>query len=315
MSQLRQLLRQDTAGDPMGRRGLWTGLRLEQICEELKELGIRVCPNTVRRLLDVLGYALHCNRKSLSGPQSPERDCQFRYIQHQRQEFTQSGLPIISVDTKKKELVGPFKNAGRIWSRKALPVNDHDFRSQAKGIAIPRGLYDVRTNRGSVLIGTSHDTSQFAVEAIVDWWRREGRRRYPQAEELLILADSGGSNGARCRLWKYALQEKLVDPYQVAVTVCHYPTGASKWNPIEHRLFSEISKHWAGQPLSDYANIVRLVAGTRTKSGLVVKCTLSDEHYVTKIKVSDNQMRSLDYLKHPTLPQWNYTLLPRINRN
>jgi len=315
LSQLRQLLREDTAGDPQGRRGLWTGLHLEQIGDRLKELGITVCPNTVRRLLAVLGYALHANRKSLSGPQSSERDGQFRYIQHQRREFTKSGLPIISVDTKKKELVGPFKNAGRIWSREALPVNDHDFRSQAKGMAIPRGLYDVLANRGSVLIGTSHDTPQFAVDAIVAWWRSEGRRRYRQAEELLILADSGGSNGARCRLWKYALQEKLVDPYQVGVTVCHYPTGASKWNPIEHRLFSEMSKHWAGQPLRDYATIVRLVAGTRTQTGLVVTCTLSEEHYTTNIKVSDEQMRSLDYLAHPTLPCWNYTLLPRINRN
>jgi hypothetical protein len=315
LSQLRELLREETAGDPMGRRGLWTGLRLEQICDRLNELGITVCPNTTRRLLDVLGYALHANRKSLSGPQSPERDGQFQYIRLQRQEFTRSGLPIISVDTKKKELVGPFKNAGRIWSREPLPVNDHDFRSQAKGMAIPRGLYDVLAHRGSVVIGTSHDTPEFAVDAIVDWWRREGRRRYRSAEELLILADSGGSNGARCRLWKYALQEKLVDPYRLSVTVCHYPTGASKWNPVEHRLFSEISKHWAGQPLADYANIVRLVAGTRTKTGLVVTCTLSDEHYATEIKVSDEQMRSLDYLKHPTLPEWNYTLLPRLNRN
>ena len=315
MSQLRALLRQDTAGDPTGRRGLWTGLRLEQISERLEPLGLTVCPNTVRRLLAALGYALHVNRKSLSGPQSPERDCQFRYIEHQRHEFSRDGLPIISVDTKKKELGGAFKNAGQIWSQEALPVNDHDFRSQARGIAIPRGLLDVRANRGSVLIGTSHDTSEFAVDAIVEWWRREGCRRYQQAQELLILADSGGSNGARCRLWKYALQEKLVDPYQVAVTVCHYPTGASKWNPIEHRLFSEISKHWAGQPLTDYPTIVRLVGQTRTKTGLVVKCALSDQRYATKIKVSDDQMRSLDYLKHPTLPQWNYTLLPRPNRN
>jgi len=299
----------------MGRRGLWTGLRLEQISRRLKQLGLSVCANTVRRLLDVLGYALHANRKSLSGPQSPERDNQFRYIQHQRHEFTRDQLPIISVDTKKKELVGSFKNAGRIWSREALSVNDHDFRSQAKGIAIPRGLYDVPANRGSVLIGTSHDTPQFAVDAIVDWWRGEGRRRYPQAWELLILADSGGSNAARCRLWKYALQEKLVDAYQLSVTVCHYPTGTSKWNPVEHRLFSEISKHWAGQPLTDYTTIVRLVAQTRTQTGLQVKCALSAKHYATKIKVSDKQMAELDLLKHPILPQWNYTLLPRITRN
>ena len=315
MSRLQQLLRHDTAGDPTGRRGLWTGQHLEQISSQLKRLGISVCPNTVRRLLDELGYALHVNRKSLSGPQSPERDRQFRYLLGQRQDFTRHALPIISMDTKKKELVGPFKNAGQIWSREALPVNDHDFRSQAKGMAIPRGLYDLQANRGSVLIGTSHDTPQFAVEAIVEWWRGQGRRRYRQASELLILADSGGSNGARCRLWKYELQENLVDRFQLAVTVCHYPTGASKWNPIEHRLFSEISKHWAGQPLTDYPTVVRLIAETTTRTGLQVNCALITKDYPTKIKVSDEQMRQLDLIKHPTLPNWNYTLFPRINRN
>jgi hypothetical protein len=315
LSQLRQLLRDETAGDPMARMGLWTGLRLEQISRQLGLLGISVCPNTVRRLLDQMGYALHTNRKSLSGQQSPERDQQFRYLHYQRQEFTRQGLPIISVDTKKKEMVGPFKNAGQVWSQEAIPVNDHDFRSQAKGMAIPRGLYDLLANRGSVLLGTSHDTSEFAVDAIVEWWRREGRRRYGQASELLILADSGGSNGARCRLWKCALQEKLADRFGLAVTVCHYPTGASKWNPIEHRLFSEISKHWAGQPLTDYPTILRLIGETKTKTGLRINCGLSNEFYPTKIKVPDGQMAALDLLKHPTLPNWNYTLLPRLNRN
>ena len=219
------------------------------------------------------------------------------------------------MDSKKKELVGPFKNAGRLWSTEALPVNDHDFRSQAQGVAIPRGLYDLGANRGSVLLGTSHDTPEFAADAIAQWWRGEGRRRYPQVSELLILADSGGSNGARCRLWKCALQEKLADRFQLAVTVCHYPSGASKWNPIEHRLFSEISKHWAGQPLADYPTILRLIGETKTKTGLRVHCALSTKDYPTKIKVSDEQMGGLDILKHPILPEWNYTLLPRINRN
>jgi len=299
----------------MGRRGLWTGLRLESISHQLGRLGLAVCPNTVRRLLDQVDYALHANRKSLSGPQSPERDRQFRYLQHQRQDFTRHGLPIISVDTKKKELVGPFKNGGRVWGQEAPLVNDHDFRSQAKGVVIPRGLYDLLANRGSVLLGTSHDTPQFAVEAIVEWWRGQGRRAYRQASELLILADSGGSNGARCRLWKYALQEQLVDRFELAVTVCHYPTGASKWNPVEHRLFSEISKHWAGQPLTDYPTIVRLIGETKTQTGLQVNCALSTKSYPTKIRVSDDQMSELDILKHTILPAWNYTLFPRINRN
>ena len=309
------MLHEDTAGDPTGRRGVWTGKRLRTISRELAQLGLRVCPNTVRRLLGELHYALHANRKSLCPSSGPEREQQFHYLSHQRQQFHDSGYPIISVDTKKKELVGQFKNQGRLWSRKPILVQDHDFRSQAQGMAIPYGIYDVRANRGTVIVGTSHDTPLFAVDALCQWWRREGCKRYGDTPELLILADSGGSNSARCRLWKYALQEKLVDPYQLAVTVCHYPTGASKWNPIEHRLFSEISKHWAGQPLSDYSRIVRLIAQTRTQSGLQVSCLLSRKYYATHTKVSDAQMRDLDLLKHPILPEWNYTLLPRINRN
>ena len=182
-------------------------------------------------------------------------------------------------------------------------------------MAIPRGLYDLLANRGSVLIGTSHDTAEFAVDAIVEWWRREGRRRYEQASELLVLADSGGSNGARCRLWKCALQERVADRFGLAVTVCHYPTGTSKWNPIEHRVFSEISKHWAGQPLADYPTIIRLIGETKTRTGLKINCRLSTEDYPTKIKIPDVRMAQLDLLKHPTLPDWNYTLFPRLNRN
>jgi hypothetical protein len=315
LNRLRQLLRQETAGDPMGRRGLWSGKRLRDLSKELARLGLRVCPNTVGRLLEELGYGLHANCKSLCGSASPERDRQFRYLTIQRQEFSKAAYPIIGVDSKKKELVGRFKNGGRIWSREAPPVNDHDFPSLASGVAFLRGRYDVQANRGSVLIGTSHDTAEFAVDARVDWWRGEGRRRYPQAAELLLLADSGGSNDARCRLWKYALQERRVDPYQLAVTVCHYPTGASKWNPIEHRLFSEISKHCAGLPFIDYATILNLIGGTRTRTGLRVRCALSLKPYATKVKVTDEQMNRLDLLKHTVLPQWNHTLFPRINRN
>ena len=174
---------------------------------------------------------------------------------------------------------------------------------------------DPLANRGSVLLGTSHDTAEFAVDAIAHWWCREGHRRYPQASEILILADSGGSNGARCRLWKYALQERLADRFGLAVTVCHYPTGASKWNPIEHRLFSEITKRWAGQPLTDYPTIIRLIGETKTRTGLKVHCRLSNENYPTKIKVPNAQMAQLDILKHPTLPDWNYTIFPRLNPN
>jgi len=309
------LLQEDTAGDPMGRRGLWTGKHLRAISRELAQLNLRVCPNTVARLLRQLHYGLHANCKSLSGSLSPQRDRQFRYMRRQRQKFAQNAWPSISVDTKKKELVGPFKNAGQVWSQTAIRVNDHDFRSQAKGLAIPRGLYDPQSNRGFVMVGTSHDTPEFAVEAIVHWWRHQGHRRYAQASELLILADSGGSNGARCRLWKYALQEKLVDPYQLNVTVCHYPPGASKWNPIEHRLFSEISKHWAGQPLVDYPTVVRLIGQTRTQTGLRVNCHLNTKHYPTGRKITPQQMRELNLQRHAVIPEWNYTLRPRNNRN
>jgi hypothetical protein len=298
----------------MGKRGLWTGKRLRDISGELAHLGLCVCPNTVRRLLEEMGYALHANRKSLCAS-SPLRDQQFGVLNYQRGEFARSGYPIISVDTKKKELVGQFKNNGRVWGQAPILVQDHDFRSQAKGMAIPYGIYDLQANCGRVVVGTSHDTPQFAVEAICQWWRQQGSHRYPKAPELLILADSGGSNGARCRAWKLALQEKLVDVYQLGVTVCHYPTGASKWNPVEHRLFSEISKHWAGQPLTDYETMVRLIAGTRTQTGLVVRCALNTKPYRTDLKVSNQQMNQLDLLKHPDLPDWNYTLLPRTTRN
>jgi hypothetical protein len=309
------LLQEDTAGDPMGRRGVWTGKRLRTLSRELAQLGLRICPNTVRRLLQELHYALHANRKSLCAQTSPDRAQQFDWLNHHRQAFARRGYPIISVDTKKKELVGLFKNNGQVWSLAPTPVQDHDFRSQAKGLGIPYGIYDSQANRGLVVVGTSHDTPDFAVDSICEWWRREGCLRYPNAPEVLILADAGGSNGPRCRAWKRALQVKLADAFQLGVTVCHYPTGASKWNPIEHRLFPEISKHWSGQPLTDHRRMVRLISGTRTQTGLVVNSALNTKYYPTKVQVTDGQMEELDILKHPVLPEWNYTLLPRPTRN
>jgi Rhodopirellula transposase DDE domain len=315
LNRLRLLLREDTAGDPTGKRGLWTGKRLRSISSELAQLGLQVCPNTVRRLLEEIDYALHANRKSLCANNSPLRDEQFGVLNYQRAEFIRSGYPIISVDTKKKELVGQFKNNGRVWSRAPISVQDHDFRSQAKGMAIPYGIYDLQANCGRVVVGTSHDTPDFAVEVICQWWRREGSRRYPKTPELLILADSGGSNAARCRAWKLALQEKLADAYQLGVTVCHYPTGASKWNPVEHRLFSEMSKHWAGQPLRDYTNVQRLIRETTTSTGLKVSCALDTRNYEKGIKLSQEQISQISLLKHRVLADWNYTFLPNENRN
>ena len=308
------MLEEDTAGDPRGQGKLWTGKRLRQITAELAKADIIVCPNTVRRLLDQLGYGLHGNAKSLS-VDCPDRDEQFTYMAEEKKQFLKRGLPIISVDTKKKELIGNFKNPGRVWGLQATPVNDHDFRSHGFGMAIPFGIYDPVRNDASVFVGTSHDTPQFAAENIARWWQSSGRKHYPEAAHLLILADSGGSNGARVRMWKWALQEQLADRFGLHVTVCHFPTGASKWNPIEHRCFSEISKRWAGIPLDSYPTILRLIGSTTTQTGLHVRSQLIAKHYETNRKVSDREMQTLNIDKHSILPVWNYTISPRENRN
>ena len=310
MKRLVSLLQDETAGDPMGRRRLWTGKRLRQITAELRRLHIRVCPNTVRALLHKLGYALHANAKNLS-VDCPERDEQFTYMACSKQEFLKRGQPIISIDTKKKELVGNFRNPGRVWSQQAIAVNDHDFRSQGIGMAVPFGVYDPVRNRGSVFVGTSHDTPEFAAQNVARWWRQVGQQDYSKASHLLILADSGGSNGARVRMWKWAFQKEVVDRFGLEVTVCHFPTGASKRNPIEHRLFSEISKHWAGQPLDSYSTISRLIGSTTTLTGLQVRSQLITKNYQTNRKVSNPQMQAINLDKHSILPTWNYTISPR----
>jgi hypothetical protein len=284
------------------------------MARELARVHIAVSPNTVRRLLDQLGYSLHANSKSLSAAH-PDRDQQFQCIARQRKRFARRSQPIISVDTKKKELVGNFKNNGRVWSLEPTPVKDHDFRSESLGMANPYGILDMLTNQGAVFVGTSHDTPEFAAGNVAQWWREFGRRTYSDAFALLILADSGGSNGARVHTWKYALQEQVADRFDLEVTVCHYPTGASKWNPIEHRLFSEVSKHWAGQPLDSYQTILRLIRETKTQSGLTVKSRLVSKHFETGKKISPAQMAQLSLVKHPVLPEWNYTLYPRENPN
>jgi hypothetical protein len=298
----------------MGRRGEWTDKRLAQIAQELKRWDILVSASTVGRLLRQLGYGLHANLKSLSKPH-PERNRQFQCIDRQRRRFARQALPIISIDTKKKELIGNFKNPGRVWSLRPTPVLDHDFRSDASHIAIPYGIYDVTRNRGSIFVGISHDTPAFAAHNVACWWRDDGRKHYPHADKLLILADSGGSNGARVRAWKWELQRQLVVPFGLTVTVCHYPTGASKWNPVEHRLFGPISKHWAGQPLINLPTAVDLIRGTKTKTGLRVHCHLVKRPFPTAQKVANAQMRLLPLQLHRILPAWNYTLSPPQNRN
>ena len=305
-------MKHDTAGDPM--TGLkWTRRTTRRIAEELATLGIQVSKNTVGRLLQQIDYSLRVNRKQIASTKSPDRQQQFLYLGQLRQQFSRQAQPIISVDTKKKELLGRFKNSGVKWDRQPLSVNDHDFRSDAAGIAIPYGIYDLQTNRGAVFVGSSHETSEFAVECIEKWWRWEGSKSYPQAKRLLILADSGGSNGPRRRAWKTAIQQKLCNRHSLSVTVSHYPPGASKWNPIEHRLFSEISKNWAAEPLSSYEKILNFIRTTTTAGGLRVRAYLVRKSYATGTKVSQQAIRQLAMTKHDTLPAWNYTLHPVKN--
>ena len=289
----------------------WTRRTTQKIANELMELGINLSHNTVAKLLKEMGFSLRVNHKKISAGSTADRNEQFEYITSLREEFAQSGDPVVSVDTKKKELVGNFKNSGKTWEDEPRHVNDHDFRSTASGIAIPYGIYDVRANHGSVFVGTSYDTPGFAVDNLARWWVYAGRRRYPKAKRLLILADGGGSNGYRTRAWKLGLQERLCDRYGLTVTVCHYPTGASKWNPIEHRLFSEISKNWAGRPLDSYETILRYLASTSTLKGLRVKSYLVRRHYEKGRKIANEQMAELNISTHATQPSRNYTFAPR----
>ena len=303
-------LQHDVAGDPItGIR--WTRRTTEKIATELATLDIQVCPRTVARILKDLDYRLRVNHKRVSAGSGPDRDQQFQYIAEQHAQFAQRGLPIVSIDTKKRELIGNFKNQGTTWERSPQAVNDHDFRSQADGIAIPYGVYDLCANRGFVVLGTSHDTPEFAADNLVRWWQRDGLERYRYASKLLVLADSGGSNAPRIRCFKYALQNRLVDPYQLTVTVCHYPSGASKWNPIDHRLFSEISKNWAGHPLRSYRTILNHIRTTTTDTGLCVTAQLVDQEYPKGVKISDAQFASIALEPHQIQPLRNYTIRPR----
>jgi hypothetical protein len=305
------LLEYDTAGDPI--TGLkWSRRTTDKIAMALGDFGVTVSPNTVARLLHQMGYSLRVNHKSLSTERSPDRNDQFIYLGDLRARFQRRGLPIISVDAKKRELVGPFKNPGSRWDQSPRLVNDHDFRSDSAGVAIPYGIYDLLANRGSVTVGISHETSAFAAHAIANWWRREGSARYPRSRQLLILSDTGGSNGARRRAWKTELQSQLADSLGLTLTVAHYPTGASKWNPIEHRLFSEISKNWAGEPLDSYQKILNFIRSTRTQTGLSVTAQLDRRHYPTGIEPTPEQIESLQLRPHEVLPKWNYTISPNL---
>ena len=313
-SALERIMDENTAGDPMSLLR-WTHKSTARIAEELTKQGHTTSDETVRRRLREMGYTLQANVKTVEGRTPEGRDEQFRYINRQVKKFLKRQEPVLSIDTKKKEIIGNFKNRGKNWRSKgtAREVNVYDYPSMGLGPAIPYGAYDVDRNEGFVNVGTSHDTGEFAVESLRRWWRAFGRRHYPDASGVLLCADGGGSNGFRNRAWKYFLQQ-LSDETGLAITVCHYPTGTSKWNKIEHRMFSFISLNWAGQPLVTYETVVNLIGATRTASGLRVKAKLDRNHYEKGVKITDVQMESLKLRKHRIQPKLNYTIAPRKSR-
>lgn len=299
----------EAAGDPIT-GAKWTRTTPQKIAEILSGRGLRISRNTVAAILREMGFSLKANRKMISTSSSPDRDQQFGIIKQLRKSFAAAGQPVISVDTKKKELIGQFANAGRVWTREPIRTNDHDFRSDASAIAVPYGLYDVGTNVGTVVVGTSSETPAFAVQSLATWWCYRGRYQYPGKRQLLILADGGGANGYRPRAWKYELQN-FADHHGLTVTVAHYPTGASKWNPVEHRLFSEISKNWAGRPLDSLDTLLNYLRTTKTNSGLEVRAYQDLRSYDKGVKISDDDMKTLALDKRCELGKWNYTISPR----
>ena len=308
---LRTIVEETTAGDAMSPLR-WTSKATRTIAEELTRSGHPISSVTVGRCLEAMGFTLQANVKTREGPQHPNRDAQFGHLNRQVKGFRRAGDPVISVATKKKELVGAFKNGGRRWlpKGKADQVSVHDFPPLGKGKAIPYGAYDIARNRAVVNVGVTHDTAEFASESIRRWWRLDGKRHYREAPRLLICADSGGSNGNRTRAWKLHLQA-LSDETGMSITVCHYPPGTSKWNKIEHRLFSFISLNWKGKPLVNYETVVNLIGGTRTRGGLKVKAVLDTNQYETGVEVSKEDIGQLRLKRHRVHPDWNYTLLPR----
>jgi hypothetical protein len=309
---LESMLEPLTRGDPMSPLR-WTCKSTRRLATELTGQGHRVGYRTVAWLLHEAGYSLQANRKTREGNQHPDRNAQFEFINAQVARFQKRRQPVISVDTKKKELVGDFKNGGREWHPEGEPeeVRVHDFQDKELGKAIPYGVYDVTNNQGWVSVGIDHDTAYFATASIRRWWREMGTRRFPHASELFITADGGGSNGYRTRLWKVALQD-LADKIGLKLTVSHFPPGTSKWNKVEHRLFSFITQNWRGKPLVSVQVIVNLIAATRTAKGLIVKAALDGSTYETGISVPDEQMAKLNLKPAQFHGEWNYTIRPRV---
>jgi hypothetical protein len=311
LGDLEGLVEPTTRGDPMAPLR-WTAKSLRRLAAGLRGLGHRICHNVVADLLREMGYSLQANRKTREGSNHPDRDAQFDYINERVKEALAVHQPAISVDTKKKELVGDFKNAGRDWRAKGQPeaVRVHDFVIPELGRAAPYGVYDIADNAGWVSVGIDHDTASFAVNTIRRWWQAMGQARYPQATRLLITADCGGSNGVRLRLWKRELQN-LATELDLVITVCHLPPGTSKWNKIEHRLFSFITQNWRARPLVSYQTIVQLIAATTTDTGLKVKCEIDANTYPAGVKVSDAEIDAINIRRHDFHGDWNYTISPQ----
>ena len=308
---LEKIMNENTAGDPMSLLK-WTNKSTYTIAEELTRQGHRISPNTVSRLLKERDYSLQANMKNIEGCTNPKRDAQFQYINQQVKHFIELGNPVISVDTKKKEIVGNFKNDGGTWEKKGQPkeVNVYDFISLGIGIAIPYGIYDVNNNNGFVNVGVSYDTSEFAVESIRQWWNISGKYDYSNPNGLLICCDGGGSNGRRRKGWKYYLQE-FAEELGTSITVCHLPPGTSKWNKIEHRMFSFISTNWKGKPLTNYETIINLISSTKTKTGLTILAQLDPRRYCKGKTFTEADMAKLKIQVHALHPKWNYTIIPK----
>jgi len=312
LDDLRALLEAATRGDPEAPL-LWTSKSTRNLADELGGLGHRVSHDTVSRLLEEIGYSLQANRKTREGKDHADRDAQFEYINQQVRAFQEAGQPVVSVDAKKKELVGDFRNPGREWHRRGEPeeVRAKDFPDKQLGKAIPEGVYDLGRNEGWVSVGIDHDTAEFAAASLRRWWEEMGAVAYPKACRLLITADAGGSNGHRSRLWKVALQG-LADDLGLRISVCHFPPGTSKWNKIEHRMFSYITKNWRGRPLVSRGVIVNLIGHVRTRSGLRIKAELDTRSYPKGLKVSDEELAKVRLEKADFHGDWNYTILPAI---
>jgi hypothetical protein len=316
MAVLEEMVGDEVAGDPEGEQK-WVRSSVAKLTKRLREKGFSVSATAVWALLKRMGFSLRTairRRRGVSRDPA-RRDKQFRYIASQRKAFLRAGLPVISVDTKKKELIGNFRSMGRSWCRQAPEVDEHGFPSLAECVAVPFGVYDVARNQGYVVVGVSHNTPAFAVSVIARWWQAEGYSAYPGKDHLLILADGGGANGSRSAAWKKNVQEQLCDPFRITVTVCHYPPGCSKWNPVERRLFSEISKNWEGKPLKSLGLMLGYIRGTTTLTGLTVKAYLDEGIYKKGQKVPREEMRAWKIKPRRVCPDWNYTISPRVGHS